>query len=181
MLFRSKSIRRGEEENALAAAYEMYVTSPDYLDMLWKRLVCISVEDVGFGEPYAVPLIRTLNEMRREFPYADRDQALFFVHGVRCLCRCRKERTSDHLRGMLSRAFSNGYVPRVPDWACDMYTARGREMGRGPAHFAQEAEQTADRLEDADLLKIHAEFLRSCKDGVEPPADGTFRTNAWQY
>ena len=24
-----KSIRRGEEENALAAAYEMYVTSPD--------------------------------------------------------------------------------------------------------------------------------------------------------
>ena len=53
-----KSIRRGEEENALAAAYEMYVTSPDYLDMLWKRLVCISVEDVGFGEPYAVRFAR---------------------------------------------------------------------------------------------------------------------------
>ena len=26
-----KSIRRGEENYALAAAYEMYVTSPDYL------------------------------------------------------------------------------------------------------------------------------------------------------
>lgn len=151
-----KSIRRGEEERALAAAYEMYVTSPDYLDMLWKRLVCIAVEDVGFGDARAVPLIRALNGMRGEFPYADRDQALFFVHAVRYLCRCRKERTSDHLRGMLSRAFTNGYVPQVPD-------------------------EPEDRTEEEELLRIHADFLEHCRDGAAAPAEGSFRTNTWQY
>ena len=71
-----KSIRRGEENYALAAAYEMYVTSPDYLEMLWLRLQCIAIEDIGFGMPEAGRLIRTLDEMRREFPYEDGDQAL---------------------------------------------------------------------------------------------------------
>lgn len=106
-----KSIRRGEEEYALAAAYEMYITSPEYLEMLWLRLQCIAIEDIGFGAPEAGRLIRTLDEMRKEFPYADGDQAIFFVEAVRFLCRCKKERTSDHLRGLLRRAFENGYVP----------------------------------------------------------------------
>ena len=70
-----KSIRRGKEDSAIAAACEMYVTSPEYLEMLWKRLACIAVEDIGFGDPYASRLIRTLNEIRHEFPYADGDQA----------------------------------------------------------------------------------------------------------
>ena len=43
-----KSIRRGMEDNALAAAYEMYVTSPQFLEKLWRRLLVISVEDIGF-------------------------------------------------------------------------------------------------------------------------------------
>ena len=150
-----KSIRRAEEENALAAAYEMYITSPDYLDMLWRRLVCIAVEDVGFGDGQAVPLVRTLDGTRREFPYADRDQALFFVHAVRYLCQCRKERTSDHLRGMLSRAFANGYVPELP--------------AGGP---------TEDSLEA--LQKIHEDLIRP-HTGGEAPANGTFQSNAWRY
>ncbi len=152
-----KSIRRAEEANALAAAYEMYITSPDYLDMLWRRLVCIAVEDVGFGDGQAVPLVRTLDGMRREFPYADRDQALFFVHAVRCLCRCRKERTSDHLQGMLKRAFANGYVPELSQDGC----------------IAAEAELD-------ELQKIHESFIGSCHGG-DVPADGTFRTNEWRY
>lgn len=128
-----KSIRRGEEENALAAAYEMYITSQDYLDMLWRRLVCIAVEDVGFGDGQAVPLVRTLDRMRREFSYGDKEQPLFFVHAVRYLCRCRKERTSDHLRGMLSRAFANGYVPELPadGGAVDDGTSGGAQQDQG--------------------------------------------------
>lgn len=152
-----KSIRRAEEENALAAAYEMYITSPDYLDMLWRRLVCIAVEDVGFGDGQAVPLVRTLDGMRREFPYADRDQALFFVHAVRYLCRCKKERTSDHLRGMLSRAFANGYIPELPAEDC------------GTAEDEAEA-----------LRKIHVDLIGS-SNGGEAPANGTFQSNTWRY
>ena len=41
------AIRRGKEEDALHAAYEMYITSPQFEEKLWRRLLCISV-DVRF-------------------------------------------------------------------------------------------------------------------------------------
>ena len=178
-----KSIRRSQEENALAAAYEMYITSPDYLEMLWKRLVCISVEDIGFGEQNAASLICTLNEMRKEFPYEDGDQALFFVHAVRYLCRCKKERTSDHIRGMLKRAFAAGYVPEIPDYAYDMHTTKGREMGRDLLHFAQEASRVENPVQDEDLCAIHREFISFCEQLQEGEAEtaDAFRYNCWQY
>ena len=58
-----KSIRRGNEENALAAAYEMYITSPQFEEKLWRRLLSISVEDIGFGNVEAPELIYTLYMM----------------------------------------------------------------------------------------------------------------------
>lgn len=179
-----KSIRRGEEDSALAAACEMYITSPDYLEMLWQRLMCISVEDIGFGDPYASRLVRTLNEIRREFPYADGDQPLFFVHAVRYLCRSRKERTSDHMRGMLKSVFQSGYIPQVPEYAYDIHTTKGREMGRDMVHFAEEASRVEPRLEDPQVQRIHEEFVAFCKregdmDGV--PETEAFAPNCWQY
>lgn len=177
-----KSIRRAQERNALAAAYEMYITSPAYLEMLWQRLMCISVEDIGFGSQDAASTICTLNEMRQEFPYQDGDQALFFVHAVRYLCRCRKERTSDHLRGMLKRAFDNGYVPEIPDYAYDMHTTKGRQMGRDTVHFAEEASRVENEIDDAELRAIHEEFLNFCKEEhTGEPDTEPFTYNGWQY
>ena len=69
-----KSIRRGLEHNALAAAYEMYITSPQFEDKLWRRLMAISVEDIGFGCVEAPNLIYTLNCIRKEFLYNDGDK-----------------------------------------------------------------------------------------------------------
>lgn len=69
-----KAIRRGKEEDALHAAYEMYITSPQFEEKLWRRLLCISVEDIGFGNPDAPNLVYTLFKMRQEFPYNDGDR-----------------------------------------------------------------------------------------------------------
>ena len=55
-----KSIRRGIEENALAAAYEMYITSPQFHEKMWRRLLAISVEDIGFGNTDAPGQVFTL-------------------------------------------------------------------------------------------------------------------------
>ena len=60
-----KAIRRGKEDDALHAAYEMYITSPQFEEKLWRRLLCISVEDIGFGDPQAPNLIYTLFRMRQ--------------------------------------------------------------------------------------------------------------------
>jgi replication-associated recombination protein RarA len=42
-----KEIRRGRIDNAVLAAYEMFITSPDVAQHLWRRLRLIAVEDVG--------------------------------------------------------------------------------------------------------------------------------------
>lgn len=86
-----KSIRRGLEHNALCAAYEMYITSPQFEDKMWRRLLAISVEDIGFGDVQAPQLIYTLNNIRKEFPYTDGDRPIFFVHAIRYMCKLPKE------------------------------------------------------------------------------------------
>jgi len=63
-----KSIRRGLAEQAVTFAYEMYITSEQFEDKLWRRLQAISVEDVGFGDLSAPLLIITLNQMPQDFP-----------------------------------------------------------------------------------------------------------------
>ena len=45
-----KSIRRGKEEIAVDVAYEMYITSEQFEDKMWRRLMAMAVEDVGFGD-----------------------------------------------------------------------------------------------------------------------------------
>jgi len=103
-----KAIRRGKEEDALHAAYEMYITSPQFEEKLWRRLLCISVEDIGFGNPDAPNLVYTLFKMRQEFPYNDGDRPMFFVHAIRYLCRQKKERSSDHVKNLLNHEFEAG-------------------------------------------------------------------------
>ena len=120
-----KAIRRGKEEDALHAAYEMYITSPQFEEKLWRRLLCISVEDIGFGNPDAPNLVYTLFKMRQEFPYNDGDRPMFFVHAIRYLCRQKKERSSDHVKNLLNHEFEVGTKFEVPDYALDMHTRRG--------------------------------------------------------
>ena len=96
-----KSIRRGIEENALAAAYEMYITSPQFHEKMWRRLLAISVEDIGFGNTQAPIEIYTLFKMAQEFPYSDGDQPMFFMHAIRYLCRCLFHRRRNSASNLL--------------------------------------------------------------------------------
>ena len=56
-----KSIRRAKEEDACMFAYEMYISSPQLLEKMWRRLLTISVEDIGMGDPMAAVLVNNLN------------------------------------------------------------------------------------------------------------------------
>lgn len=62
-----KEIRRGNTENAVLLAHEMVVTSTALEDYLWKRLMVISVEDIGFGAQGAPILINSLHQMLSTF------------------------------------------------------------------------------------------------------------------
>ena len=109
-----KSIRRGLAEEAVTFAYEMYITSEQFEDKLWRRLQAISVEDVGFGDLSAPVLINSLNQMRQNFPYTDGDRPIFFVHAIRYLAAAKKDRTSDNLKNIVKLEFQYGRQPRNP-------------------------------------------------------------------
>ena len=123
-----KSIRRGKEEDACMFAYEMYISSPELEEKMWRRLLTISVEDIGMGNATAAMMVNHLNQMRLNFNYADGDRPMFFIHAIRYLCECEKDRSSDLLKNIVIKSFAMGDFPEIPDYAIDKHTQRGLEM-----------------------------------------------------
>lgn len=167
-----KSIRRGWEEKACEFAYEMYITSPYYLEKLWQRLLTISVEDIGMGNREAMPQIYCLNEIRKNYQYNDVDQPIFFIHAIRLLCESEKDRSSDILKNIMIKSFAMGYKPEIPDIALDKHTKRGRAMGRDSFHFLNEASQVFPQAEITnDYKERYAEILKKYDpNNVDPDA-----------
>ena len=133
-----KCIRRAEEDTALRMAYELYITSTFHEEKMWNRLLVISVEDVGFGD----------------------------THAIRYMCRCQKERSTDHIKNIIMREFADGYVPEIPEYAIDMHTIKGRAMGRDVFYFLDEASKVQplwDEYDDSYRLKLY----EMCKKEAE--------------
>jgi replication-associated recombination protein RarA len=147
-----KEIRRGNTENAVLLGYEMVITSPAMEDYLWRRLMVISVEDIGFGEPGAPIMVNALHQMVTTLDRSAGERKLFAVHAVRYLCGCQKDRSSDEMVNWVINVVARGEAkPRIPDYALDMHTAAGQAQGRGARHFFEEGAKLAPELPDRDL------------------------------
>ncbi len=176
-----KSIRRGLAEEAITFAYEMYITSEQFEDKLWRRLQAISVEDVGFGDLSAPVLINTLNQMRQNFPYTDGDRPIFFVHAIRYLAAAKKDRTSDNLKNIVVTQFNYGRKPDVPDFALDMHTEQGRALGRDFKHFLAEGSRVENELEvDENYKSRLLKLLDQIEEEKPTPVADAFMFNPWQ-
>ena len=171
-----KSIRRADAEIAVRIAYEMYISGEQFEEKLWLRLTAIAVEDIGFGDPYAICVINNLDEARNQFRYTDGDRPLFFVYAIRYLCAQPKERTTDDFRKLTVKKFAQGYVPEVPDYAFDVHTAKGRAKGRDIIHFIDVASQVTPQMEGYDdtyRLKFR-EILKNEMENNIQPKEGSF-------
>jgi replication-associated recombination protein RarA len=176
-----KSIRRGLIEEAVSLAYEMYITSQQFEDKLWRRLQAISVEDIGFGDLSAPVLINTLNQMRQNFPYTDADRPIFFVHAIRYLATAKKDRTSDNLKNIIITEFEYGRKPIIPDFALDMHTEKGRRMGRDFKHFLEEGSKVSNELEVDENYKSRLLLLLDRIEAEKPKkVKNAFDFNTWQ-
>lgn len=176
-----KSIRRGLTEEAVSFAYEMYITSEQLEDKLWRRLQAISVEDVGFGDLSAPVLINTLNTMRRNFPYQDGDRPIFFVHAVRYLSTAKKDRTSDNLKNIVKTEFAHGHKPEIPDFAYDKHTEQGRAMGRDARHFQLEGSRLENEISvDENYKDRLLQLMDKIEEEQPDPAPNAFPYNDWQ-
>lgn len=146
-----KQIRRGQSEQAALLAYELLLTSAEAEAFLWLRLQVISVEDIGFGQPDAPILIHSLHQMHQQFPRTHSDRFLFAIHAVRFLCGCKKDRSSDECLAWMAHASTRfGQRPDIPDYALDMHTAAGQQLGRGLRHFLEEGAQIAPEWNERD-------------------------------
>ena len=157
-----KSIRRSMTELACRYAYELYTTSPVLLEKLWSRLLTISVEEVGFGNLDAARHMYVLNQMRKEYAYDDPDQPMYFIHAIRILCSCQKDRSSDFLKNIVIKTAAMGEVPEIMDLALDKHTKRGKEMGRDSKHFFNEACKVIPQAEvDNDYRERYGKILET--------------------
>ncbi|MGL5756992.1 MAG: hypothetical protein ACRCYC_16840 [Paraclostridium sp.] len=174
-----KSIRRGLEEQACEFAYEMYITSPQMEEKLWRRLLTMTVEDIGMGDPTACIIVNNLYEMRKQFSYADGDRPIYFIHAIRYLCNCEKDRSSDLLKNIVIKGFAMGRVPEIPDYALDKHTVRGAEMGRDSFHFLNEASKVIPQMKvDNDYKERYGKILEVYKP--EDSVESAFKYNPWQ-
>ncbi len=174
-----KSIRRGLEEQACEFAYEMYITSPQMEEKLWRRLLTMTVEDIGMGDPMACIIVNNLYKMRKQFSYADGDRPIYFIHAIRYLCSCQKDRSSDLLKNIVIKGFAMGRVPEIPDYALDKHTVRGAEMGRDSFHFLNEASKVIPQMEvENDYKERYGKILEVYKP--EESVESAFQFNPWQ-
>lgn len=141
-----KCIRMADVEEACKAAYELYISGPIFLDKVWRRLMTISVEDIGFGNLDAPMIMKSLNDIRKEFPYDDGDQPIFFIHAIRVLCESDKDRSSDYLKNIIIKEAAMGKKIEIPDIAYDKHTKKGKKMGRGSIHFFEVATKVTPQI-----------------------------------
>ena len=174
-----KSIRRSLTEEACQFAYEMYITSPQMEEKLWRRLIAISVEDIGMGDINASLIINNLSQMRKNFAYSDGDRVIFFIHAIRYLCECEKDRSTDLLKNIIIKSFAMGGLPTIPDFALDKHTVRGAAMGRDSFHFLNEASMVIPQKKVSNNYKERYNKILEEYDPnkVVPSA---FKFNTWQ-
>ena len=161
-----KCIRRADADKAMRMAYELYITSTFHEEKMWNRLLVISVEDIGFGNPYAPVFVKTMNDLRKEYPYGDGDRPIFFLHAIRYLCMSKKERSTDHIKNIIMRESAKGIVPEIPDFAVDMHTIKGRAMGRDVFYFLDEASKVTPLWEEYDD-SYRQKLYQMCKEEAE--------------
>lgn len=146
-----KCLRRGLLDNALLLGWEMYATSPEMEDKLWSRLCVIAVEDIGLGNPQAPILIETLYQQHQRYDRPTGDRFLFAAHAIRVLATSAKDRTSDDMVNWAKHSVSLGeQLAEIPDFAVDMHTRRGQEMGRDYRFFMEEASKVMPEINDKD-------------------------------
>jgi len=145
-----KSIRRGWVEEAALAAYELFSSSPETEEVLWRRLEIIATEDVGLGLPAALAIIEAMNQQRQRMQ--DRgDRWIYCAHAVRLLATAPKDNMSMELAGWVREVTARGERKvEVQDFMLDLHTRRGAAMGRGKAHWWNEGARLENRAPGYD-------------------------------
>jgi replication-associated recombination protein RarA len=155
-----KSIRRGEEDDALYWATELDISG--YAAHAWNRLKVIACEDIGLGDPAAVVVTHALfalwTDLNKLRTATRNPQRLPFIQAVRYLALAPKSRANDNA---LVVFYLGTREPRaIPDYALDRHTSRGRAKRRGWQHFHDVASAIENAAPIPDPYADRAQKIR---------------------
>lgn len=143
-----KSLRRGYEEDALFWAFELEGNAW----YLWKRLQIFCSEDIGLANPEAIQQITSLRQAYFDIKDSGGGR-LFIAQAVIYLCRSSKNRMIDYVVMEHFKKRANGWLLKVPDYAFDKHTLRGKREGRGIQFFLQNGALENNVVEVPPLVK----------------------------
>lgn len=127
-----KEIRRGHIDEAIFWACELCRSGDDFQKKCWERLTAIAVEDIGFGDPMACVIVATLkNSYNTNFEKID-DSLIQVLFAAGYLAKCKKDRFIDEYKNIL---VNKPKLLKIPDYALDKHTLKGKALNRGDKHF----------------------------------------------
>jgi len=136
-----KDIRRGNEKEAAYWAYLIHEAG--YYKYLFSRLVVIAFEDIGKAN---LPLVQLVVETANFVQTLKRPPEGLIATGiVSLMARSPKCREADELHNLIGRMVKENPLP-MPDYAVDMHTQRGKEMGRGLKYFWEEGAKLKNEI-----------------------------------
>lgn len=123
-----KECRRGDER---AAVYWTLLVYRADAALAWKRLLVISAEDVGFGDPAAVALVGQLHSMwlaAKQVGWGV--SAHHVVMATMALSRARKDTSVEDLLSLTNEELKRKLMRPVLEEYVDGHTARGKAEKR---------------------------------------------------
>ncbi len=170
-----KSIRRGLEKEALYWAWELELSN--YGKYLWKRLLIISIEDIGPASTTATARVQSYSQVYNELKkQKSRETCLPITAAIIHLCRCDKSRLFDWAKCWMVETHDQQNLS-IPDYALDKHTRRGKQMGKtiedffetgckltrhAPANNEEEYMKAARKFY-CELSPEERDCLRTCK------------------
>ncbi len=174
-----KQIRRGIEDDALYWALEICENgkSKSGFGRLRNRLMIISYEDIGLGDPEVVLEISiAIRDMDKLYKAKNDGWKIILSYIILRLCRAKKSRITDHFQNYIGHVWKNKTPEEmeieIPDYAIDMHTSKGNLKGRskgskkGIEQFINEGEKLKnknDEIKDIYEKEVHRIWKKNIK------------------
>lgn len=149
-----KSIRRGLEDDAMFWGVELY--NSEFIPYAWQRMMIISTEDIGLASPNAPVVMQALKQQFDSLYYDKNGNKKFdkkqqcrlpYVQAILYLVHCPKSRHTDWaLNYWFDTLLFDEDNKEIPDYALDIHTRRGKQMGKDINDFFSEGSKVNDHV-----------------------------------
>lgn len=162
-----KAIRRGIESDAMFWGVELFESG--FIPYAWKRMLIISIEDIGLANPMAPVVVRELKNIYDEMTKNDKkgQYRLPYVQAILYLVHSKKSRLTDWaLNYWFDSHLFNDEDREIPDYAIDIHTRRGKIIGKTITDFFT----SGSVINNADLQENEEFYANECRKRWENKA-----------